>query len=182
MPLMRQRAELLAQIQHTNSPYHRPEIHKKLAYQANRGGVAERFPDPVVQQSIDMDLTLIDSYDRLWTNLGLDLVQTAKAHDAQTFYRLRSLPGVGTILSPVLLYNIHKIRLLHRVQACTSYGRLVTCAKDSAGKRSGTSGKKIGKADLKWAFSEAAGRVLRNNPAGQKSLARLERKPGQGKT
>src|SRR5215471_5799870 len=43
----------------------------------------------------------------------------------------------------------------------------------SAGKRLGTSGKKIGNAHLKWAFAEAATLFLRNNPAGQRSLARL---------
>jgi hypothetical protein len=57
----------------------------------------------------------------------------------------------------------------------------VKCVKESAGKRYGTSGKKIGNAYRKWAFSEAAGLFLRNNPAGQKSLARLEKKHRQGK-
>jgi transposase len=42
-------------------------------------------------------------------------------------------------------------------------------------------GKKIGNAYLKWAFSEAAVLFLRNNPAGQKYLARLTKKHGKGK-
>ena len=50
-----------------------------------------------------------------------------------------------------------------------------------AGKRSGTSGTKIGHAYLTWAFSEAAVLFLRNNPAGEKYLTRLERRPGKGK-
>jgi transposase len=181
MHLMRKRAELLAHIQNTNSQYNLPEIHKKLAYKANRDGVVDRFPDPAVQKSIEVDLTLIDSYDRLLTNLELDLVQTAKAHNAQTFYRLRSIPGVGKILALVLLYEIHDIRRFPRVQEFVSYCRLVKCAKESAGKRYGTSGKKIGNAYLKWAFAEAAVLFLRNNPAGQKYLARIERKHGKGK-
>ena len=45
----------------------------------------------------------------------------------------------------------------------------------------GTSGTKIGNAHLKWAFSEAAVLFLRTNPAGQKYLARLEKKHGKGK-
>jgi len=45
----------------------------------------------------------------------------------------------------------------------------------------GTSGKKIGHAHLKWAFSEAATLFLRNHPQGQKLLARLEKKHGKGK-
>jgi transposase len=57
----------------------------------------------------------------------------------------------------------------------------VKCAKESAGKRSGTSGKKIGNAYLKWAFSEAAVLFLRNNPQGQRYLKKLESKHGKAK-
>jgi hypothetical protein len=66
------------------------------------------------------------------------------------------------------------------VQDFVSYCRLVTCAKESAGKRDGTSGTKIGTAHLKWACSEAAVLFLRNTPAGQTLLARLEKQHGQG--
>jgi hypothetical protein len=56
----------------------------------------------------------------------------------------------------------------------------VKCAKESAGTRDGTSGKKIGNADLKWAFSEAAVLFWRNNPAGQTYLARFEKNHRKG--
>src|SRR5439155_3517404 len=65
MPLAHKRAELLAHVQHTNSQYNLPAIGKKLAYKANRDGVAERFADPAVQKSIEVDLALITSYDAL---------------------------------------------------------------------------------------------------------------------
>jgi hypothetical protein len=39
----------------------------------------------------------------------------------------------------------------------------------------------MGKAPLKWAFSEAAVLFLRDHPEGQKFLAKLEKKQGQGK-
>ena len=179
--LMRERAQLLAHIQNTNSQYNLPEIGKKIAYKANREGVAERFAEPSVQKSIAVDLALIDRYDQLLTELELYITNTAKAHDANAFYRLRSVPGIGKILALVLLYEIEDIHRFPRVQDFVSYCRLVKCAKESAGKRYGTSGKKIGNAHLKWAFSEAAVLFLRNNPEGQKYLARLERKHGKGK-
>jgi transposase len=47
-----------------------------------------------------------------------------------------------------------------------SYCRLVQCARQSAGKNYGTSGKKIGNVPLKGAFSEAAVLFLRHNPKG----------------
>jgi transposase len=178
--LTRERAELLAHVQNTNSPYNLPEIGKKLAYKANRDGVAERFPDPAVQKSVEVDLALIDYYDQLLRDVELTIVQTAKQHHAQTLYRLQSVPGIGKILSLVLLYEMHDMTRFPRVQDFVSYCRLVKCAKESAGKRSGTSGAKIGNAYLKWAFSEAAVLLLRNHPAGQKDLARLEHKHGTG--
>jgi transposase len=181
MHLMRKRAELLTHVQQTNSQYNLPEIGKKIAYKANRDGVAERFPDPAVQKSIEVDLALIGHYDELLRDLELAIVTTAKQHDANTLYVLQTVPGIGKILSLVLLYEMHDIARFPRVQDFVSYCRLVKCAKESAGKRYGTSGTKIGNAYLKWAFSEAAVLFLRNNPAGQKYLARLENKHGKGK-
>jgi transposase len=179
--LMRKRAELLAHIPNTNSQYNLPEIGKKIAYKANRDGVAERFPDPAVQKSIEVDLALIGHYDQLLRDVELSILQTAKQHNAQTLYLLRTVPGIGESLSLVLLYEIHDIARFPRVQDFLSYCRLVKCTKESAGKRYGTSGTKIGNAHLKWAFSEAAVLFLRANPAGQKYLAKLEKKHGSGK-
>lgn len=181
MHLTRKRAELLTHVQQTNSQYNLPEIGKKIAYKTNRAGVAERFADPAVQKSIEVDLALIDYYDELLRDLELAIVTTAKQHDANTLYLLQTVPGIGKILSLVLLYEMHDIARFPRVQDFVSYCRLVKCAKESAGKRYGTSGTKIGNAYLKWAFSEAAVLFLRNNPAGQKYLARLEKKHGKGK-
>ena len=181
LPLTRQRAELLAHIQNTHSQYNRPEIGKKLASKGNRDGVAERFPAPAVQKRVEVDLALIDYDDRLLSDVELTLVQTAKQHHAQTLYRLQSVPGIGKLLSLVVLYEIHDIARFPRVQDFVSSCRLVKCAKESAGKRSGTSGAKIGNAYLQWAFSAAAVLFLRNHPAGQNYLARLEHKHGTGK-
>jgi transposase len=181
MPLARKRGELLAHVQNTNSQYTLPAIGKKIAYKANRDGVAERFADPAVQKSIEVDLALIGYDDELLRDLERAIVKTAKHHDANTWYLLRTVPGIGKILRLVLLYAIHDIARFPRVQDFASYCRLVTCAKESAGKRSGTSGTKIGNAHLKWAFSEAAVLCLRDNPAAQKFLARLEKKHRQGK-
>jgi transposase len=179
--LTRTRAERLAHIQNTNSPYNRPEIGKKLAYKANRDGVVERFSDPAVPQRVAVDLALIGCYDPVLTDVELTIVQTAKQHDAHTLYRRPSGPGIGKMLRLVLRYEIHDMSRFPRGQDFVSYGRLVTCAQESAGKRDGTSGAKIGHADLTWAFSEAAVLFLRNNPVGHTYLSRLEKNHGKGK-
>ena len=181
MHLMRQRAELLGHIQNTNYPYNLADIGKKLAYRTNRDGVAERFPDASVQSNVALDLRLIDAYDDLLGKVELEILRHAKHHDPQAFHLLDSAPGIGEILSLVILYEVHDIHRFPRVQDFASYCRLVKSKKESAGKNYGTSGSKIGNAHLKWAFSEAAVLFLKNNPAGQAYLARLERKHDKAK-
>jgi transposase len=181
MALVRKRAELLTHVQQTNSQYNLPDLGKKIAYKANRNGVATRFPDPAVQKSVEVDLALIGYYDPLLSDLELHIIKAAKQRVAPPLYLLQTVPGIGKILSLVLLYEIHNISRFPSVQDFVSYCRLVKCAKESAGKRYGTTGTKIGNAYLKWAFSEAAVLFLRDNPTGQKYLARLENKHGKGK-
>ena len=96
------------------------------------------------------------NYDRLRRDRELAVVKTAKQHDANTLYLLRTVPGIGEILSLVLLDEIHDIQRFPRVQEFVSYCRLVTCAQEAAGQRYGTAGPQIGNPSLPWAFSEAA--------------------------
>ena len=114
-----------------------------------------------MQRSIDVDLGLIAYYDVMLRELENFILRTAKHHDANSLYRLRTVPGIGKILSLVILYEIHDITRFTRPQQLASYARLVKCAKQSAGKISGTSGAKIGNVHLKWAFSEAAVSFIR---------------------
>ena len=143
---MRKRAELLTQVQHPNSQDNVPEIGTKSAYKTTRPGVAERFADPAVHKSVAVDLALLDYEDQLLRDLELAMVQTATQHDAHTLYVLQTVPGIGKILRLVLLYELHDLARFPRVQDFVASCRLVTCAKASAGKRSGTSGTKIGNA------------------------------------
>ncbi len=179
--LMRKRAELLAHIQNTNSQYCLAPFGKKIAYRKNRDGVAECFPDPSVRKSMEVDLALIAHYDTLLNDVELHITRTAKVHDVNAFYRLRSVPGVGKILALVLLYEIHDIDRFPTVQDFASYARLVKCSKESAGKRHGASGAKIGNAHLKWAFSEASVLFLRQNPPAQRFVDQLAAKYGKAK-
>jgi transposase len=181
MPLARTRGVLLAHVHNTNSQDNLPAIGTNMAYKTHRDGVAERCADPAVHKSIDVDLALITSDDALLRDVALPIVTPAQHHDAQTLYLLQTVPGIGKILRRVLLDDIHQIDRVPRGQDFASSCRLVKCAKESAGQRSGTSGTKIGHAHLTWAFSAAAVLCLRDNPAGQKCLARLEKKQSKGK-
>lgn len=181
--LARKRAELLAHIQNTNHQYNCSDM-GRISRKCDRirAGISERFTDPSVQKNIELDVSLIEHYDKLLTNLEQELSKTAKVHDADSYFRLRSIHGIGRILGLTILYEIHDIKRFPSVQDFVSYCRLVKSAKESAGKIVGSSGNKIGNAHLKWAFSEAAVLFLRGNPEAMKYKAKLERKHGKAKS
>jgi transposase len=181
--LVRQRALLIAHIQNEASQYNLPAFAKKLSYAANREElqVAEHFADPSVKLSIQTDLALIDAYDQQLGTLELYLASHAKIDDGNTFHRLRSIPGVGKILALILLYESHDIRRFAGVGQFLSYARLVRGCHESAGKKKGAPGKKIGNAHLKWAFGEAACLLVRHSARAKAWLARKEKKHGKAK-
>lgn len=181
IPSVDQGVQLLAHIQHTRAQYQVPEFARRLAYPANRDGVAERFLDASVRKSVEVDLALLERYDSLITDLEYTLVRTAKQHDADAFHRLRSVPGIGKILALTILYELHDVHRFDRVQEFASYARLVKGRKQSGGKTLGTSGAKMGNVHLKWAFSEAAVLFLRHASGGKRFLVRIEKKHGKGK-
>jgi hypothetical protein len=154
---------------------------KKRASKAHRHGVAERCAEPAVHKRLEGDLALLGHAAELRRAIELSVLNAAQQPDATALSWLRPVPGSGEILSLGLRYAIHDIQRFPRGQACVSAGRLVTCAKEAAGKRAGTSGTKIGKASLQWACSAAAGLCRRANPAGQRDRRRLENTPGKGK-
>ena len=178
---VRHRAGLLAHTQMTLTQYNLPAFEKQIGHARNRVGVLEHFEDEDVQMSMAANLEMIESYEQSIAELELFLEHRVKAHDASAFYLLRSVPGIGKILSLTILYEIHTIARFPTVGQFLSYGRLVAGQRESAGKKQGSGGRKMGNAYLKWAFSEAAALYLRGNPQGKRMFQKLERKHGKGK-
>ena len=177
--LVRRRAEALGHIQIINSQYNLPPFPKKLCYAGNRAGALERFGDPSVHKTVAVDLGLIDYLDGQIAELEQFLTAQAKVHDLPNYYRLRSIPGVGQVLALILLYEIHDIRRFDEVGQLLSYARLVRPAKESAGKRTGLSNRKMGNAHLRWAFSEAACLLLRQCPEAKAFVAKKAQAHGK---
>lgn len=174
--LVRRRAQTLTHVQIVNHQLNLPLFEKKLTYASNRTGVAERFDDPSVRASIDLDFDLLGNYDTLIRKLELYLEQSAKVDDAQAFFRLQTIPGIGRILAMTMLYEIHDINRFPTVGQFLSYCRLVRGSHTSAGKTYGSPGKKIGNAHLKWAFSEAVPLLKRCCPEVKTFTDRIEKK------
>lgn len=180
--LMRQRAELLVHIANTNSQYNLPAFGGRPARPAERAGLAEHFTEAAVRKSIEADLALIAHYDRELPRLERYIESSAQGHDPLALATVRTIHGMGQVLGLCILYEIHDITRFARVQEFLSYCRLVKPTKESGGKILGHSGKKIGNAHLKWAFSEAAVCFLRANKRAQALRARLKAKHGKGKS
>lgn len=138
--LRRQRAAWLGPSPQTPSQDNLPDMGKKIASKANRDGVAARFADPAGQKSIAVDLALMGHDDERLRDIELSLLKAAQPHDANTLARLRTVPGMGAILSLVLLDAIHDLQRFPRGQDVVSSGRLGTCAQAAAGQRDGTAG------------------------------------------
>jgi transposase len=179
--LARKRAELWAHIHNPNSQSNLPEIGKRVANKSTREGVADHFPDPSVHKAIEVDISLIDHYDQLLGEVELYRTRSAKTDDVPTFARLQSVPGIGQILALVILYESPDMHRFPRVQDFVSSCPLVKGAKESSGKKLGTSGKKIGTVHLRWAFAEAAVLFLRQSPPGKEYFAQWEHKHGKAK-
>ena len=92
---------------------------------------------------MEVDLALLGYDDPRLSDLEWHIVKAAQQHDANTLYLLQTVPGIGKLLSLVLLYEIHDIQRFPSVQDFVSLCRLVKCAKESAGKRYGTAGTKM---------------------------------------
>ncbi len=178
--LMRRRSELLAHVQLVNQQYNLDPFEKMLQYACNRD-VLDRFEQVGARQSVAADLQMIGHYDQLLKQMESNLLRQAKLHDPQAYFRLQTIPGVGKILSLVLLYEIHTIDRFPTVGDFLSYARLVTPKQTSDGKVTGHSGAKIGNAHLKWAFSEAVLWMLRHSEDAKAFLKRKEKKYGKAR-
>jgi len=177
-----QRSQLIAHVVNTNSQYNHPPLTARLCYPGKRTeDFADRFADPATQLSVRADLKLIDHFDEQIDDIESVVQKTAKIDDPVSLAFMRTIPGIGKILSLVMLYEIDRAERFPEVGNFLSYARLVRCEHESAGKKKGYGGKKIGNAHLKWAFGEAACLMLRAMPEAKKWLARQERKRGKKK-
>lgn len=174
-------SELLAHIQNTNTQYNLAAFPKSLHPAANRLDIHHKFEDPSVRNSIEADLLLLDVYHRVLLDIEAQVKRHAIHHDPVELHLLRTIPGIGPVLSLVILYEIENIDRFPSVGNFVSYARLVKCAHESAGKRMKGGNNKIGNSPLKWAFSEAAVLFLRGNEPAKQLQQRLASKYGKAK-
>jgi transposase len=179
---VRKRAELLTHIQNTSWQYRLEPIGRRLANRRDRAGVAELFSDESVRASVEADLDLVADYDLVIKRLEQQITKTARIDDARRYDLIRSIPGVGRVLTLVFFYELEGFERFDSVSEFASYSRLIRPKKTSAGKPVGfAANKKMGNGHLKWAFSEATLLLVRESVEVKAHLERLSNRHGKGK-
>jgi len=181
MYLMRQRSELLAHIQNTNTQYNLPSFEKRIASRSNRSTLAEHFEEPMVRMSIEADIEVLDRLHEVLLKIERTVLAEAREADPVALQLLQSIPGVGKILSLPILYEMEDVKRFEKVGNFISYARLVKCSRESAGKKSGARNSKIGNAQLTWAFSEAAVLFLKDHQGAKDWHEKLVGRYGKAK-
>ncbi len=179
--IVRHGADLKAHVVNTTSQYNLPPNKLNLKNTAAREQLRSTFLDRSVQQNIDLDMIILDCYAEQLAKVEWFIEKQARQHKPMHLPILRSINGVGRILSLTIIYEIGNIERFESVQQFASYSRLVKCKAMSAGKSYGTQGNKIGNAHLKWAFSEVAVLYLRGNDGAKKYLLKLQKRMSKAK-
>lgn len=130
---------------------------------------------------VDADLYLYDQYHLIISKIEKQIDELVKLQLPQEFKILQTIPGFGFVIPLTILYEIGDISRFKNVGDFLSYARLVKCTHNSADKKESGGHNKIGNVHLKWAFSEAAVRILSGNPEAQKWHERLVSRYGKAK-
>lgn len=158
--------------------------HQPLNTSANskekwREGIRDSFDDPLDSFTVDAELFMIQSYDRVIQQMEQRIEQHARDYKQQEYRLLRTVPGIGKILALTILYEAIDIKRFPTVQDFVSYCRLVAGTNESGGKDFGGKGRKMGNAYLKWAFMQAAILGKRADPKMNAYFEKLNRKKGK---
>jgi len=179
---VRRRAELQTHIRNTAMQHNLKLPSGSLRSLCNQEGIAEAFEDDAAEVSIHADLHQINSLSGQIKIIERSLLKMARINNPQTFYRLKSTPGIGDVLALVILYEIGDISRFPSAGDFLSYARLVPGKHESNGKQYGSPGRKQGNPHLKWAFSEAVALLLRDCDAAKDIQKKWDLRYGRSKT
>ena len=179
--LVRIKSEIQGHISLTNYQYNLVPFEKNIVHKRNREGIENHFSDPAVRLNVETDIAVMDDLHDQIKRLENYIIKHAKGYDSRMLYKLKTVPGIGDIIALTIMYEVLSVDRFETVQRFCSYCRLVKCHKESAGKKLGTSGSRIGNSHLKWAFSEATALFIRGNEPAKKYVDKLTKKFGKGK-
>lgn len=146
-----------------------------------RNKLLKLFDNQELRMMIALDLLFIEFLDPVIADLERHIRQQARYHNHLDYQILRSIPGVGEILSLIILYETHDIRRFKTVQRYSSYSGVVKCDRESGGKKIAAKNTKIRNPYLKWAFGEIILKAQVCEPKIARLYQRLKSKYGIGR-
>jgi transposase len=157
-----------------------PAVHNFDAARIRETFSRYKLPDDAAY-SLKNDLDTIEYLDTLTGKLEWRIEKNAQGHDNHALALLKSVKGLGTILSLSLLYEIHTIERFSSPQRFSSYSRVVKMERSSHGKRLASKNNKIGNPYLRWVFGQLAISAQRFYPEVKDYTQKLIRKYGNAK-
>ena len=76
--LMHLQSELLAHIQNTRSQYNLPAFEKRIRPAANRADLADHFPEPMVRESIEADIQMLETLHSILLKMERTVIEQAR--------------------------------------------------------------------------------------------------------
>jgi transposase len=157
-----------------------PSVHNYDAERISETFSGYKLPDDAAY-SLQADLDMIRYLDTVTAKLEWRIEKNARGHDNHALALLKSVKGLGTILSLTLLYEIHTIERFKSPQRFSSYSRVVKMERSSHGKRLASRNNKIGNPYLRWVFGQLAISAQRFYPEVKNYTQKLIRKYGNAK-
>jgi transposase len=179
--LVRQRAELYAHVHTARRQLNLDPVGSDVKYLSKREAVAADIPDPHTKRGVEARLSLLGPLDTEIRRLERDIEIAAEGHYPTELAVLRTIPGVGRVISLTILLEIDTVTRFDTRQQFCSYARLITPKLESGGKVVGVGNRRSGNAWLKWAFSEAAVLAAQKDERMKSCLAKLQSRHGAGK-
>lgn len=154
---------------------------KDVKEKTTRRDLVSRFKNESLQRNIELNLDIIDFFDPRLNKIERAIRAEAKEYNRTMHNLLLTMPGIGDMMSLVILYEIGDINRFESPQKFSSYCRLVKCERESGGKRYRGGNQKIGNPYLKWAIGEIIIHAPRTSPLIDKYYNRLINKNGKKK-
>jgi len=160
--LVRTATRLLLSVQSTWARHTGQCLRANAFRQLNAAAIETALTDPIVRLSV---LAQIE----VWQSIQEQVQQMEKwvadsAECRRELSTLRSIPGVGVILSMTIALETGDIGRFSEVGDYASYCRMVKSERLSNGKKKGTGNRKSGNKYLAWAYIEAATFAVRFSP------------------
>lgn len=159
--LVGKRTALILSLKNQHARSHGREL--RLAEVKSMGAeeLAGKFTDPYEMLGAKLCKEQIESF-----NGSIKQIEEACWKEAKKmpgYKNLRSLPGIGPVLSGMIILEIGDIRRFESPECYASYCRTVAAKKKSNGKSKGDNNRKCGNKYLGWAYIEAANLARRYN-------------------